>query len=156
VQDSTVTADAETSRRMLSPVRSRGLWTVNGLAVQAAGLGGVTAFLWAKLRHQDIGGHITAATFRLVWHGEVHTRTGLAVLITGAVIYAAGSVLLARPYISRPVTLFIAVPAAAIVGMVVLGVLALVVALLISSLGDLLAPDFDFGDRRKKTRARKQ
>jgi hypothetical protein len=54
------------------------------------------------------------------------------------------------------VTLFIAVPAAAIAGMVVLGVLALVVALLISSLGDLLTPDFDFGDRRKKTRARKQ
>lgn len=151
-----MTANAETSRRMHSPVRSRGLWTVSGLAVQAAGLGGVTAFLWAKLRHQDIGGHITAATFRLVWHGEVHTRTGLAVLITGAVIYAVGSVLLARPYVSRPATLFIAVPAAAIVGMVVLGVLALVVALLISSLGDLLAPDFDFGDRRKRARARKQ
>jgi len=29
-------------------VRSRALWTVSGLGVQAAGLGGVTAFLWAK------------------------------------------------------------------------------------------------------------
>lgn len=151
-----MTADAETSRRTLSPVRSRALWTVSGLAVQAAGLGGVTAFLWAKLRHQGIGGHITAATFRLMWHGEVHTRTGLAVLIAGAVIYAAGSVLLARPYVSRPVTLFIAVPAAAVAGMAVLGVLALVVALLTSALGDLLAPDFDFGDRRKKAGSRRR
>lgn len=151
-----VTADAGTSRRVLGPVRSRALWTVGGLAVQAAGLGGVTAFLWAKLRHQDVGGHITAAMFRLVWHGEVHTRTGLAVLITGAVIYAAGSVLLARPYVSRPVTLFIAVPVAAIAGMAVLGILALLAALLVSALGDLVAPDFDFGDRRKKARAGKQ
>jgi uncharacterized membrane protein len=151
-----VTADAVTSRRMLSPVRSRARWTVSGLAVQAVGLGGVTAFLWVKLRHQDIGGHITAATFRLVWHGEVHTRTGLAVLVAGTIIYAAGSVLLARPYVSRPVTLFIAVPVAAIVGMIVLGALAWVVASLIGALGDLLAPDFDFGDRRKKARARKQ
>lgn len=151
-----MTAGAATSRRTLSPVRSRGLWTVGGLAVQAVGLGGVTAFLWAKLRHQDIGGHITAATFRLVWHGEVHTRTGLAVLIAGAIIYAAGSILLARPYVSRPVTLFIAVPVAAVAGMAVLGVLALVVALLISALGDLLAPDFDFGDRRKKAGSRRR
>jgi hypothetical protein len=141
---------------MLSPVRSRALWTVSGLAAQAVGLGGVTAFLWVKLRHQGIGGHITAATFRLVWHGEVHTRTGLAVLIAGAIIYAAGSVLLGRPYVSRPVTLFIAVPVAAVVGMVALGVLALVVALLISALGDLLTPDFDFGDRRKKAGSRRQ
>ena len=151
-----MTAGAATSRRTLSPVRSRGLWTAGGLAVQAVGLGGVTAFLWAKLRHQDIGGHITAATFRLVWHGEVHTRTGLAVLIAGAIIYAAGSILLARPYVSRPVTLFIAVPVAAVAGMAVLGVLALAVALLISALGDLPAPDFDFGDRRKKAGSRRR
>jgi hypothetical protein len=160
VQDN-LTADAAIARRMLSPVRSRALWTVSGLAVQAAGLGGVTAFLWAKLRHQDIGGHITAATFRLMWHGEIHTRTGVAVLITGAVIYAAGSVLLARPHVSRPVTLFIAIPVAAVAGMVVLGVLALVVAFLISALGDLLAPDVDLsssggGGGRKRARRRRQ
>jgi uncharacterized membrane protein len=150
------TAGAAASRRMLSPVRYRALWTVSGLAVQAAGLGGVTAFLRAKLRHQDIGGHITAATFRLMWHGEIRTHTGLAVLITGAVVYAAGSVLLARPHVSRPVTLFIAVPVAAVAGMVVLGVLALVVAFLVSALGDLAAPDIDLGGRRKRARRRRQ
>ena len=153
-----LTAGAAVGRRMLSPVRSRALWTVSGLAVQAAGLGGVTALLWAKLRHQDIGGHITAATFRLMWHGEIHTRTGVAVLITGAVIYAAGSVLLARPHVSRPATLFIAVPVAAVAGMMVLGVLALVVAFLISALGDLDAPDVDLGGGggRKRARRRRQ
>ena len=80
------------------------------------------------------------------------TRTGLAVLIAGAIIYAAGSILLARPYVSRPVTLFIAVPVAAIVGMIVLGALAWFAASLVGALGDLLAPNFDFGDRRKKAR----
>jgi hypothetical protein len=137
---------------MLSPVRSRTLWTVSGLAVQAAGLGGITAFLWTKLRHQDIGGHITAAAFRLMWHQEVHTRTGVAVLITGAVIYAAGSVLLARPHVSRPGTLFIAIPVAAVAGLVVLGALALVAAFLISALDDLLAPDVDMGRGRRRAR----
>jgi uncharacterized membrane protein len=141
---------------MLSPVRSRARWTVSGLAVQAAGLGGVTAFMWAKLRRQDIGGHVTAATFRLMWHGEVHTRTGVAVLVTGAVIYAAGSVLLARPYVSRPVTLFIAVPVAALAGMVVLGALALVVAVLLSAIGNQLVPDVDLGGGGGRRRARRR
>jgi hypothetical protein len=118
----------------------------------------VTAFLWAKLRHQDLGGHITGATVRLMWHGEIHTRTGVAVLITGPVIYAAGSVLLARPHVSRPLTLFIAVRSRPWLGWLVLGVLALVVAVLISALGDLLAPDVGLrgGGGRKRARRRKQ
>jgi hypothetical protein len=67
---------------------------------------------------QDIGGHITAATFRLMWHGKsAHAAGGCPVI--GAVIYAVGSVLLARPYVSRPATLSIAVPVAAVAGMAV-------------------------------------
>ena len=154
-----VTVGAAAGRWVLRPVRSRALWTAGGLAMQIAGLGGVTAFLWARLRHQDIGGHITAATFRLLWHGEIHTRTGVAVLAAGAVIYVAGSVLLARPHVSRPVTLFIAVPVAAVAGMAVLGVLALVVAFMFSALGDLLAPDAGLsstGSGRKRARKRIQ
>jgi hypothetical protein len=156
-----VTAGAPASRRMLSPVRSRALWTVGGLAVQAAGLGGVTAFLWTRLRHQDAGGHLTAATFRLMWHGEARTPAGVAVLVTGAVIYAAGSVLLARPRVSRPATLFLAVPVAAVAGMAVLGVLALAVALLFSTLGDQPVPGTGPGGggggrRRKKAKRRRQ
>lgn len=155
MQDYPVTAGPAASRPLLSPVRSRALWTASGLAVQAAGLGGVTAFLWARLRHQGIGGHITAATFRLMWHDEARTHTGAAVLITGAVIYAAGSVLLARPYVSRPRTLFLAVPVAAVAGMAVLGVLALVVAVLIAALADLPAPDIGVGGGRRRRRVRR-
>ena len=155
VQDD-LTAGTEDGQRMLSPVGSRALWTVSGLAVQAAGLGGVTAFLWAKLRHQDAGGRISAATFRLTWHGEIHTRTGVAVLITGALIYAAGSVLLARPHVTRPATLFLAVPVAAVAGMMVLGVLALVVAFMISALGDQTGPDVDLGGGGSRKRARRR
>jgi hypothetical protein len=153
VQDN-LTAGTAAGRRMAGPVRSRTRWAVSGLAVQAAGLGGVTAFLWARLRHQDLGGHITAATFRLVWHGEIHTRAGLAVLITGGVIYAAGSIVLARPYVSRPETLFIAVPVAAVAGMVVLGAFALVAALLISALGDNLNSTGGGAPRRRTRRTR--
>jgi hypothetical protein len=42
------------------------------------------------------------------------------------------------------VTLFIADLVAAVAGMVVLGILVLVVAALISAVGDLLTPDFGF------------
>jgi hypothetical protein len=89
---------------------------------------------------------------------ETRTPAGVAVLVAGAVIYAAGSVLLARPHVSRPATLFMAVPVAAVAGMAVLGVLALVVALLFSALGDQPAPDIGLsgGGRRTKAKRRRQ
>jgi hypothetical protein len=130
-----------------------------GLILQVVGVGGVAAYVLLKIRHQNIGGHVTAATIRLAWHGEVHTQRGLAVLAAGAVIYAAGSVLMARPYVSRPVTLFVAVPVAAVIGMLVLGVLALIAALLIAALanGDFDLPGLDFGgDGRRAKRHRQQ
>ena len=76
-------------------------------------------------------------------HDEARTRTGAAVLIAWAVIYAAGNVLPTRPYVSRPGTLFLAVPAAAMAGMAVLGVLALVAVL-----ADPPAPDIGMGGSR--------
>src|SRR5215469_10315340 len=110
------------------PHRSPAPWIASGLALQAIGVGSVAAYAWFKLRRQGIGGHVTAATIRLAWHSDLHTRTGLAVLLAGAIIYAAGSILMARPYVSRPVLLFVAVPVAAVVGMLVVGILALIVA----------------------------
>ena len=86
--------------------------------------------------------HLSAATIQLAWHSEVHTRQGLAVLAAGAVIYAAGSVFMARPDLTRPVALFVAVPVAAVAGLLVLGVLALLVTLLIAALEN---SDLDFG-----------
>src|SRR5260370_27106594 len=122
-------------RRMLGPLRSRASWVASGLILQAVGAGGMAAYVWLKVRHQNIGGHVTAATIRLAWHGEVHTRQGLAVLTAGALIYAAGSVLMARPYVARPMTLFVAVPVAAVAGVLVLGGLAFLPAPLLAAPG---------------------
>jgi hypothetical protein len=146
-------ADVISGRRLLGPLRTRASWVAGGLIMQAVGVGGVTAYLWLKIRHQNFGGHVTAATIRLAWHGEVHTRLGLAVLAAAAVIYAAGSVLMARPYVSRPLTLFVAVPIAAVVGLLVLGILAFIVALLIAALeyGDFI-PDFGLGGRGRRAK----
>jgi hypothetical protein len=140
---------------MTGPVRSRAAWIAGGLALQALGVGGVAAFAWIKVRHQNIGGHVTAATVRLVWAGAVHTRQGLMVLVAGALLYAAGSILMARPFVSRAVTLFVAVPIAAVAGMLVLGVLAFLLALLIAAVSsDLDVPGLDFGDGGGRRRRR--
>jgi hypothetical protein len=136
---------------MLGPVGSRAPWVAGGLVLQAVSAGGVAAYLWHKIRHQNARGHITAAMIRLAWHGEVHTRPGLAVLVAGTVVYAAGSVLMARPYISRPVTLFVAVPLAAVAGMLVLGILALIVALVMAAVASNVGvPVPDFGGSGKQ------
>jgi hypothetical protein len=139
------------------PLRSRASWIAGGLILQAAGAGGVAAYVWFTVRHQDIGGHVTAATIRLAWHSEVHTRPGLAVLAAGALIYAAGSVLMARPYVTRPVLLFVAVPVAAVAGLLVLGILAFILGLLTAALesGDFDFPGLDSGGgRRSRKRPR--
>ncbi len=122
-------------------------WVISGLTVQAAGVAGAAAYAWIALRHQGIGGHITAATIRLAWHADVHTRTGLAVLAAGAITYAAGSILMARPYLSRPVMLFVAVPVAAVGGMLALGVLVLLVAILLAVLAYDIEIPLDVGRR---------
>lgn len=134
------------SRQPINPPRSPERWIISGLILQTVGVVGVAAYAWIKLRRQGIGGHLTAATFRLAWHADVHTRTGLIVLVAGAVIYAAGSMVMARPFVFQPRILFLAVPAAAVVGILALGALALIVALLLVVLansGDLPLDFFD-------------
>jgi hypothetical protein len=61
---------------------------------------------------------------------------------------------MARPYVSGPVTLFVAVPVAAVVGMLVLGILAVIVAPLVAAVanGDWLDLGFDFDGRGKKAK----
>ena len=72
----------------------------------------------------------------------MHTRQGLAVFAAGVLIYVVGSVQLARSYVTRPVTLFVAVPLAPVAGMLVLEILAFIVALLVAALEN---GDLDFG-----------
>jgi hypothetical protein len=143
--------------RILGPLRSRWPWVVWGLMVQLLGVGSVAVVMWRNIRDQSFGGHITAEMVKFAWHSELHNRAGLIVLAVGAVIYAVGSVLMARPYVSRPTTLFIVVPIAAVAGMLLLGVRAMAVAALFSALAN--GPGAGYGgsgegrrDRRKDRR----
>jgi hypothetical protein len=152
-----VDADGSYGRRILGPVRSRAPWVAGGLVLQAVGAGGVSAYLWHRVRHQNADGHITAAMIRLAWHGEVHTRSGLAVLAAGTIVYAVGSVLMARPHVARPVTLFVAVPLTAVAGMLVLGLLALIVALVMAAVAnnvDVPVPGFGGSGNKANQRGR--
>jgi hypothetical protein len=135
------------SRR--TTVRSPERWVISGLILQTIGAAGVAVYAWLKLPHQGIGGHITAATVRLAWNSDVHTGTGAAVIAAGAIIYVTGSILMVRPYLSRPVMLFVAVPIAAVIGLLALGVLAVVVAILLAAVAyEFELPlDFSFGSR---------
>lgn len=147
-----VDTEASSAHRRLEPPESPAPWVVWGLIVQLLGLGSVAVVMWRNIRHQGISSHITAEMVKLAWHSEMHTRSGLIVLIAGSFVYAAGSVLMARPYILSPAELFIAVPIAAVVGMLVLGVLVLVVGVLfvMAEGGDLPLPLPGFGARRRR------
>jgi hypothetical protein len=149
-----VSADLTNGRRIPGPLRSRLPWVVWGLIIQTLGVGSVAVVMWRDMRNQGLGGHITAELVKFAWHSELHTRAGLTVLAAGAVVYAVGSVVMARPYVSRPATLFIAVPVAAVAGMLLIGVLALVVAVVISTLDSWDLPDF--GDRDGRRGRRRQ
>lgn len=74
-------------------------------------------------------------------------------MIAGAMVYAIGSVVMARPYVTSPVMLFVAVPIAAAAGMLLLGVLVLVIAALVGALGSFDLPDFG-GRRRRRSHER--
>lgn len=141
--------------RLPGPLHARAPWVAWGLLVQVLGAGSVAVVLWRGIRNQGISGHVTAEMVRLAWRSELHTRLGLIVLVAGSVVYAAGSVVMARPYVSRPVMLFVAVPVAAVAGMLVLGalvlVVAVVVALFVNTQGDV---DFGIGDSLLKRRRR--
>ena len=125
-----MTRIAPRSRRLLEPVRSGSPWLAWGVAIQAVGVAPVAAIMWRSIRNQSIGGHVTAEMIKFAWHSELHARAGLIALVAGSVIYAAGSVVMARPYISSPVALLVAIPLAAVAGLLVLGLLVLLIAVL--------------------------
>ena len=122
--------EANGTRLVLRPVKSREPWVTWGLIAQVVGMGSIAVVIWRDIPNPGIGRHITAEMIKLAWHGELHTRSGLIVLITGTIVYAVGSVLMARPYMSSPVGLFVAIPIAAVVGILLLGVLVLIIAFL--------------------------
>jgi hypothetical protein len=122
----------------LGPVKSRGAWIAGGVVLEIAGVGGPAAYVYEKAKKQDVGGSITQGTIRLVWHEAVHSRTGLAILIAGAVVFAVGAMLVARPFAKHWLTLLVAVPVAAVVSMLALGLAVLVIALIVAGIGELV------------------
>lgn len=144
-------SEARSGRRRLAPPDSRVPWVFWGAVVQVLGLGSIAVVMWKNIRQQGIGGHITGEMLKLAWHSELHTRSGLIVLIAGSVVYAAGSVVIARPYISSPAALFIAVPIAAVAGMLILGVLIVILwVLFLIAEADVEIPFLDSIVRRRR------
>lgn len=81
-------------------------------------------------------GGLTHYTVRLVWHEMLRNGADVALIVLGVVLFVVGAVVLARPFVRRVSTLLIAVPLAAVAGLAVFGVLALVVAAVIAGFGD--------------------
>jgi hypothetical protein len=103
-----------------------------GLALQAVGLGiPVTAALRRASQDGVLGG-LTHYTVRLVWHEMLRDHADVGVLVVGVLVFAAGAVIMARPFVRRRSTWLVAVPVAAIAGLALLGVLALVIAALVA------------------------
>ena len=91
-------------------------WITGGLALQLSGVGAPVVYVLEKAHKEDVGGQITRATLQLGWRDAVHSHAGLALLICGALVFVAGSMVLARPFVTSWVTLFVAVPLAALAG----------------------------------------
>lgn len=141
--------------RKLPPVEHPWQWVAGGVPIQVMGVAMPASYLISQAHREGIGGHITAATIKLIWHSQAHTGTGVAMLISGAVVFAAGSVLIARPYVRRPLLLLAAVPLAGVVGMLLLGAFALLLAF-VFDFSNLLPDSFDRkrprGERRRGSR----
>ena len=124
----------------LRPVNARWPWITGGLVLQLAGVAAPAAYVISKAHHEDVTGQISKATLTLAWRQAVHSHAGLALMIAGAALFVVGSVLLARPFVKSYLTLFVAIPIAALAGVLILGAAALVIALLFAILsgGDFI------------------
>jgi hypothetical protein len=130
----------ETRRRgQLEPVAKRNLWIAAGLTLQVIGVAMPVAYLVEKARKEDLGGHISRATLRLAWRQALQSHAGLALMIGGVLVFVSGAVVLARPFAKSWLTLAVAVPIAAVVGLLVLGaavLIVVVIAAIVASLFD--------------------
>lgn len=142
---------------MLAPVRRRAPWIACGLLVQAAAVAMALAWAYRRYKNDAMTGVALRTTVKLVWTETVHSAAGVAVLAGSAVLFAAGSVLLARPYVRSVPMLLVVVPIAALAGLAVLGAFALVVAVL-AALASAGFDGFDGsgvgGGSRKRAKAR--
>jgi hypothetical protein len=114
----------------LRPVAKKWPWITCGLIIQAAAVAILLAWAYRKYKDDAVEGAALKSTVKLIWADTLHSHAGIEVLAGSAVLFAVGSVLLARPHVRSMPMLLIGVPVAAVAGLVVLGGLALVVAVL--------------------------
>lgn len=157
-----------TRRGELAPVRRRGAWIAWGLVLQIVGVAIPVLAALDRVNHDNAVGAVTHYTFRLVLHEMLRRRADVGLVVLGVAVFAAGSVVLARPFVTRRLTLFVAVPVAAVAGVAVLGLLAVAIAAIVaiaasggggggggSAGGDLLGGLMDWpggGGRRRRRR----
>ncbi len=115
-------------RGELAPVPRRGVWVAWGLALQIVGVAIPALAALNRVNHDNAIGAVTHYTFRLVLHEMLRRRADIALVVLGVLVFVAGSVVLARPFVRRRLTLFVAVPLAAVAGVAVLGLIAVVIA----------------------------
>lgn len=121
----------------LAPVRRRGVWIASGMFLQLVAIAMPVAAIAARAKDEADSSVAFRVTLLMVTRELFRTPTGIALLAGSVVLFAAGSVVLARPFVRSLPMLLGAVPLAAVVGVLVLGALALVVALiaLVASVG---------------------
>ena len=125
-------AKAPPDRGELKPVENRAAWITWGLAFQAIGVGIPVTVALGRANRDGALASITHYTIRLVWHEMLRSHADVALVVLGVVMFAAGAIVLARPFARSRMTLLVAVPLTAIAGLAVLGVVALVCAGLIA------------------------
>jgi hypothetical protein len=113
----------------LAPVRRRGLWVGWGLALQMVGVAIPIITALDRINHDNAAGSLTV---RLVLHEMLHGGANVVLVALGVIMFAAGSVVLARPFVRRRVILFVAVPVAAVAGVAVLGLIAVIIAAIVA------------------------
>lgn len=119
-------------RRDLPPVRAWGRWVAWGLALQVTGVGIPVVVALHRAHEASLGGAVTHYTFRLVWHEMLRSHADVALIALGVALFAAGAIVLARPFVHRRSTLLLAVPLAAVAGLAAFGVVALIFAAVIA------------------------
>lgn len=112
--------------------------------MQVTGVGIPVVAALHRAHEASVGGAVTHYTIRLLWHEMLHSGADVALIVVGVVLFAAGAVAMARPFVRRSSTLLLAVPLAAVAGLAVFGVLALIVGAAVAAAGD--TPPGDWAD----------
>ena len=129
------------ARAELAPVVHRVRWIVWGLVLQVAGAGVPALVVLERAKKDSVLGQISRYTVRLAWHEALRSPEDVALMVFGLAAFVGGSVLVARPFARRRSTLFLLVPVAAAASVTVLGVVALVCALVVGAVAFLSEGD---------------